>query len=59
MFFWYMLLPIAREGAPFRLGSGSAGFVAPDWVWILGFTVSGLAMGACYRLLRRASSDPS
>jgi hypothetical protein len=30
MFFWYMLLPIAREGAPFRLGSGSAGFVALD-----------------------------
>jgi hypothetical protein len=59
MFFWYMLLPIAREGAPFRLGSGSAGFVAPDWVWILGFTLSGLAMGACYRLLRRPSSEPT
>ncbi len=59
MFFWYMLLPIARDGAPFKLGSGSASFVAPDWVWILGFTLSGLAMGACYRLLRRAPSQPS
>ena len=59
MFFWYMLLPIARDGPPFRLGPGSAGFVAPDWVWILGFTLSGPAMGACHRLLRRASSEPT
>jgi hypothetical protein len=27
-------------------------FVAPNWVWILGFTLLGLATGACYRALR-------
>jgi hypothetical protein len=31
MFFWYTLLPIARDGEPFRLVSGGAGFVAPNW----------------------------
>jgi hypothetical protein len=53
MFFWYMLLPIARDGEPFRFVSGAVGFVAPNWVWILGYTVFGLATGACYWLLRR------
>src|SRR5207244_8602391 len=28
MFFWYMLLPIARDGAPFRL-TAAGEFVAP------------------------------
>lgn len=55
MFFWYMLLPIARDGAPFRdLGAG--GFVAPNWIWILGFAVSGLATSLCYRALRRSEA---
>ena len=32
MFFWYMLLPIARDGAPFRMTASAAGaFVAPNW----------------------------
>src|SRR5712691_4238390 len=54
MFFWYMLLPIARDGAPFRATVGAAGsFVAPNWVWILGFALSGFATGVCYRALRR------
>jgi hypothetical protein len=56
MFFWYMLLPIARDGAPFRLTSAGE-FVAPNWVWIVGFALSGLVTGACYRALRgRATS---
>lgn len=60
MFFWYMLLPIARDGAPFRAGAAGA-FVAPDWVWILGFTLSGLTTGVCYRLLRarEAAAQPA
>lgn len=49
IFFWDMLLPIARDGAPFRAASGAAvGFVAPNWVWILGFTLFGLVTGAGY-----------
>jgi hypothetical protein len=52
MLFWYMLLPIARDGAPFRMTAAAAGaFVGPNWVWILGFALSGLATGACYRML--------
>jgi len=51
MFFWYMLLPIARDGAPFRVTAAAGGFAAPNWVWILGFALSGLAAGAGYRLL--------
>lgn len=61
MFFWYMLLPIARDGAPFRLTAASAGaFVAPNWVWILGFALSGLATGVFYRALTtRTATEPS
>ena len=51
--FWGMLLPIARDGALFRLGAVAPGqSVAPNGAWILGFTVLGLATGACYRGLR-------
>jgi hypothetical protein len=55
IFFWDMLLPITRNGAPFRTvpGAGAAQlFVAPNWVWILGFTLLGLVTGACYAALR-------
>lgn len=53
IFFWDMLLPIARGGAPFRAASGAAGlFVAPTWLWILAFTLLGLVTGACYAILR-------
>jgi hypothetical protein len=53
IFFWDMLLPIARDGAPFRAAPGAeALFVAPSWVWILGFTLLGLITGACYWALR-------
>jgi hypothetical protein len=54
IFFWDMLLPIARGGAPFRAAPGAAGFVAPTWVWILGFTLLGLVTAASYALLRTA-----
>ena len=51
--FWYMLLPIARNGAPFRATASSpALFVAPDWVWVIAFTTFGLAVGAFYVVLR-------
>jgi hypothetical protein len=61
MSFWYMLLPIARDGAPFRVTASAPGsFVAPNWVWILAFTLSGLATGACYRALRtRETTEPA
>jgi len=61
MFFWYMLLPIARDGAPFRMTAVAAGsFVAPNWVWILGFTLSGFTTGLCYRALRtRETTQPA
>jgi hypothetical protein len=53
MFFWYMLLPIARDGAPFRPTAIAAGsFVAPAWVWIVGFTVFGLTTAVCYDALQ-------
>lgn len=52
MFFWYMLLPIARDGAPFRAtATAPALFVAGNWVWILAFALSGLATGIAYRTL--------
>ena len=52
MLFWYMLLPIARDGAPFRATvAAPAMFVAPNWVWILAFTLSGVVTGLCCRAL--------
>jgi hypothetical protein len=55
IFFRDMLLPIARDGVPFRARSGAAQlFVAPNWAWILGFTLLGLVTGAYYAALRRS-----
>jgi hypothetical protein len=55
IFFWYMLLPLARDGAPFRATPARPElFVAPTWVWILGFTLLGLVSGICYGALRAA-----
>jgi hypothetical protein len=61
MFFWYMLLPIARDGAPFRMTAVAPGsFVAPNWVWILGFTLSGFTTGICWNAFRtRAAAQPA
>ncbi len=61
MFFWYMLLPIVRDGAPFRVTAIAPGsFVAPNWVWIVAFTLSGFATGACYQALRmRETTQPA
>jgi hypothetical protein len=53
LFFWYTLLPIARAGAPFHATAVSSLFVAPIWVFIVGFAILGLATSLCYLLLRR------
>jgi hypothetical protein len=53
IFFWNMLLPIARDGAPLRAASVAPGlFVAPDWVWTVAFTAFGLVTGAVYASMR-------
>jgi hypothetical protein len=57
VFFWTILLPIARDGAPFREPTGSiAAFTAPDWVWTLGFTLLGLVTAGCYAVVRSRTS---
>ena len=57
IFTWYMLLPIARDGAPFRATVADPRvFTAPNWVWILGFSLSGLAIAGTYGALRRSSA---
>ena len=50
IFFWYMLLPVARDGAPFRAPAFDPLLsTAPNWVWILGFTLSGLVSPSATR----------
>jgi hypothetical protein len=57
VFFWTMLLPIARDGAPFREPTGTiAAFTAPDWVWTLGFTLLGPVTALCYAVVRWRTS---
>lgn len=59
MFVWYMVLPIARDGAPFRL-TAAGEYVAPTWVWVLGFTLAGFTTGIGYRALRsRSAAQPA
>ena len=56
VFSWYMLLPIARDGAPFRAAEIDPRlYTAPNWVWILGFALSGLAIAGTYGALRRSA----
>ena len=55
--FWYVLLAIARDGAPFRATAASSVLVAPSWLWILGFVVSGLASGLAYHALRERATS--
>jgi len=53
LLFWYMLLPIARDGVPFRVSPRDPTmFVAVNWVWILGFTLFGLVTGGVYAAMR-------
>ncbi len=53
LFFWFMLLPIARDGVPFRVSPRAPTmFVAVNWVWILGFTLFGLVTGGVYAAMR-------
>jgi hypothetical protein len=41
------------DGSPFRATAAFPDlFVAPNWVWILSFTVFGLVIGAAYAALR-------
>jgi hypothetical protein len=60
MLAWYMVLPVARDGAPIG-GPAGEGLVAPAWVWILGYTAFGLASGLGYvalvRGVRRAAAE--
>jgi hypothetical protein len=57
MLSWYMLLPIARDGAPFRAAAIDPRlFTAPNWVWILGFALSGLVIAGSYGALRRSAA---
>jgi len=53
MLFWFMILPIARDGAPFRLTEAGL-WVAPMWVWILSYTAFGFATALVYRRLAHA-----
>jgi hypothetical protein len=62
LFFWYTLLPIARDGVPFHelvlpltlpLFGTAVISVAPFWVFVLGFALLGLATSFAYRSLRR------
>ena len=56
IFSWYMLLPVARDGAPFRSTIADPRlYTAPTWVWILGFTLSGLVIGAFYGAFRQSA----
>ena len=57
LFFWYTLLPIAHDGAPFYPTLTSLALplgvsVAPMWVFILGFALLGFATSFTYRSLR-------
>lgn len=56
LLFWYVLLPIARDGAPFRETATVDAFVAPNWTWILGFALFGVGTGVAYWMLRSARS---
>jgi hypothetical protein len=53
LFFWYTLLSIARGGAPFHATAASSSYVAPTWVFLVGFAILGVATSLAYRVLRR------
>lgn len=57
LMFWSMLLEIAHDGAPLRQTAAAGPFVAPNWVWIVGFVLSGLAVGFGYRVLRERATQ--
>lgn len=59
LFFWYVLLAIARDGAPFRLTAAGTGYVAPNWVWIVGYAAFGVATALVYGglALRRGARE--
>lgn len=51
-FFWYTLLPVARDGAPFHATATSTLFVAPTWIFVVIAGLS-LATSLAYGILRR------
>jgi hypothetical protein len=55
LFFWYVLLPIARGGAPFHAAAASTLFVAPFWVFVVAFGVLGVTTSLTFRALWRSS----
>ena len=55
LFFWYTLLPLARDGAPFRATAVSSLAVAPAWVFVAGFALLGVATSLAYLISRRPS----
>ncbi|HVA31981.1 MAG TPA: hypothetical protein VMU58_12010 [Gaiellaceae bacterium] len=57
MFFWYTVLPIARDGAPFRTTAVSSVSVAPTWIFLVGFTALGLVTSLTYWLLHGERRD--
>lgn len=59
LLFWYTVLSIARDGAPFRASTLPGSSVAPNWVWILGFLALGVAAGLTHRAMRRPPSGPA
>lgn len=59
LLFWYAILPIARDGAPFRETAAGGELVAPNWTWILAFTLFGVVTGVAYWALRRMPSSPA
>lgn len=58
LLFWYTLLPIARGGAPFHATAAvipfaTPLFVAPIWVFVLGFALLGVVTSLTYLMLRK------
>lgn len=48
VFTWYMLLPVARDGAPIQQTVAQTGQVAPMWIWILSYVALGISTGLAY-----------
>lgn len=51
---WYTVLPIARDGAPFRATAASTLSVAPNWVFIVASAVLGLVTSLAYWAYEKA-----
>ena len=58
---WYVVLALARDGAPFRATLTSSLAVAPTWVWVVGFVAFGMTTALVHWALvaRRAAAKPA